>query len=213
MGRRDLLSAEERRLLFGVPVEWDALARRYTFDPGDLELIHTRREDRNRLGFAVQLALLRHPGLTLAQVLAQPGTDLTPLVGFVAGQLRVPTAAFDGYATRDQTMSDHAREVAEALGLRPAVRADLALMIEAAAWAAWATDKGMVIAASVVAALREAAIMLPAPATIERAGVTGRAKARNTQCSSTWRARWRRSAASTCPRPDRLPMVWAATCS
>ena len=48
MGRRDLLSAEERRLLFGVPVEWDALARRYTFDPGDLELIHTRREDRKR---------------------------------------------------------------------------------------------------------------------------------------------------------------------
>ena len=178
MGRRDLLSAKERRLLFGVPVEWDALARRYTFDPGDLELIHTRREDRNRLGFAVQLALLRHPGLTLAQVLAQPGTDLTPLVGFVAGQLRVPAAAFDGYATRDQTMSDHARDVAEALGLRPAVRADLALMIEAAASAAWATDKGVVIAASVVAALRKAAIMLPAPATIERAGVTGRAKAR-----------------------------------
>jgi len=140
MGRRDLLSAEERRLLFGVPVERDVLAQRCTFDPGDLELIHTRREDRNRLGFAVQLTLLRHPGLTLAQVLAQPGADLTPLVGFVAGQLRVPAAAFDGYATRDQTMSDHAREVAEALGLRPAVRADLALMIEAAASAAWATD-------------------------------------------------------------------------
>lgn len=82
MGRRDLLSAEERRLLFGVPVERDALAQRHTFDPGDLELIHSRREDRNRLGFAVQLALLRHPGLTLAQVLAQPGTqpgaDLIP---------------------------------------------------------------------------------------------------------------------------------------
>jgi hypothetical protein len=51
-------------------------------------------------------------------------------------------------------------------------------MIDAAASAAWSTDKGVVIAGAVVAALREKAIMLPAPATIERAGITGRAKAR-----------------------------------
>ena len=71
MGRRNLLSAEERVRLFGVPTERDALARLYTFEPRDLDLIRRRREDRNRLGFAVQLALVRHPGLTLAQVLAQ----------------------------------------------------------------------------------------------------------------------------------------------
>ncbi len=53
MGRRDLLSAEERRQLFGVPVDRDALARLYTLDPADLGLIEARREERNRLGFAV----------------------------------------------------------------------------------------------------------------------------------------------------------------
>jgi len=68
MGRRDLSSAEERRQLFGVPVDRDAMARLYTFEPAVLGLIEARREDRNRLGFAVQLALIRHPGLTLAQV-------------------------------------------------------------------------------------------------------------------------------------------------
>jgi hypothetical protein len=71
MGRRDLLSAEERRRLFGVPVDRDALARLYTFEPRDLELILARREERNQLGFALQLALIRHPGLTLSQVNAQ----------------------------------------------------------------------------------------------------------------------------------------------
>lgn len=84
MGRRDLLSAEDRRRLFGVPIDRDALARLYTFEPRDLGLIEARREERNRLGFAVQLALIRHPGLTLAQIAAQPGMDLEPLVGFIA---------------------------------------------------------------------------------------------------------------------------------
>ena len=49
MGRRDLLSAEERRRAFGVPTARDDLARLYTFEAADLELIGTRREDRNRL--------------------------------------------------------------------------------------------------------------------------------------------------------------------
>ena len=73
MGRRNLLSAEERRHLFGVPVDRDGLARLYTFGPRDLSLIGTRREERNRLGFAVQLALLQHPGMTLGQIVLQPG--------------------------------------------------------------------------------------------------------------------------------------------
>ena len=161
MGRRNLLSAEERTRLFGVPPDRDALARLYTFEPRDLDLIRRRREDRNRLGFAVQLALVRHPGLTLAQVLAQqPGADLAPLVAFVAEQLELP-AEWDRYALREQTMTDHAREVAAALDLRPPVRTDLAMMVEAAATAAWATDAGAVIAVGVVTALREAGIMLP----------------------------------------------------
>lgn len=179
MGRRDLLSAEERRRIFGVPTARDDLARLYTFEASDLELVGTRREDRNRLGFGVQLALQRHPGLTLAQVAVQPEIDLRPLTAFVAGQLRIPAAVFTIYAARDQTRSDHAREVAAALGLRSPTRADLPMLIEAAASAAWATDKGEVIVTAMIAALREAKIMLPAPATIERAGVTGRAKARS----------------------------------
>jgi len=178
MGRRNLLSADERVRLFDIPVGRDALARCYSFEPGDLALIERRREDRNRLGFAVQLALVRQPGLTLGQILAQPGIDLTPFVDFIAEQLKLPASEFDGYAAREQTMTDHAGDVAKALGLRSATRADLVLMIDAAAIAAWATDQGEVIATAVVGALRGAAILLPSPSTIERAGIAGRARAR-----------------------------------
>ena len=48
--------------MFGVPTDPDALARHYTLTRTDLDLVATRRGDANRLGFAVQLALLRHPG-------------------------------------------------------------------------------------------------------------------------------------------------------
>ena len=51
-------------------------------------------------------------------------------------------------------------------------------MIEMAANAAWPTDKGVVIAAGVIAALRQAKILLPSISTIERAGIAGRARAR-----------------------------------
>lgn len=178
MGRRDLLSADERAKLFGIPAERDALARCYRFGPGDLDLIERRREDHNRLGFAVQLAVMRHSGMTLGQILARPGTDMAPLVEFVAEQLEVPASSFDGYAVREQTMTDHAGAVAAALGLRSATRADLVLMIDAAATAAWATDKGLHIAKAIIDVLRNAAIALPSRSTIERADIAGRARAR-----------------------------------
>ena len=51
-------------------------------------------------------------------------------------------------------------------------------MIEAAAQAAWATDRGQPIVAAVIAALRVAGILLPSAAVIERAAIAGRARAR-----------------------------------
>jgi len=75
-------------------------------------------------------------------------------------------------------MTDHARELATALGFRGSVRTDVPFMIEAAADAAWATDSGVTIAAGVISALRSAKILLPAISTIERAGIAGRARAR-----------------------------------
>ena len=68
MARRPLLTDEERQLLFGVPGDPDALARHYIFTRSDQDLVVGRRGAANRLGFAVQLALLRHPGIGLAQM-------------------------------------------------------------------------------------------------------------------------------------------------
>lgn len=174
MGRRQLLTDEERRLLLGVPRDPDSLARHYTFTRSDQELVSHRRGAANRLGFAVQLALLRHPGRAL------PNMDepVDALVAWLAAHLELPVAAFTEYARRPQTMTDHARILADTLGMRPAVSADLPSMIEAAAQCAWSTDRGQPIVAGIIAALLASKIILPAPAVIERAAIAGRARAR-----------------------------------
>jgi hypothetical protein len=101
-----------------------------------------------------------------------------PLVAWLAAQLDLPVSAFAAYARRPQTLTDHARRLAAHLGLRPPTAVDLPLMIEAAAQAAWSTDRGQPIAAAVVAKLRGAGVILPAASVIERAAIAGRARAR-----------------------------------
>jgi TnpA family transposase len=171
---RRLLTDDERRALFGIPSDPDDLARLFTLTRAAQDLVAAHRGDANRLGVAVQLALLRHPGTTLAN-LGQPPEQL---VAWLAGHLEIPATAFAEYARRPQTVTDHARQLAATLGLRSPSKADLPLMIEAAAQAAWGTDRGQPIAAAVVAVLREARVILPAAAVIERTAITGRARAR-----------------------------------
>ncbi len=158
MARRQLLTDEERQALLGIPPDADSLARLFTLSRLDRNLVAERRGDANRLGCAVQLALLRHPGTALAY-LDQP---IDALVTWMAGQLEIPATVFAEYARRPQTMTDHARQLAATLGLRIPTMADLPPMIEAAAEAARATDRGQPITATVMAALRTAASSCPA---------------------------------------------------
>ena len=175
MAHRQLLTDEERQALLGISLDPDGMARHFTLSRADQVLVAARRRDSNRIGFAVQLALLRHPGIALGQ-LEQP---VDSLVQWLAKHLAIPGAPFSGYAQRPQTMTDHARLLATTLGLRPPTNADLPMMIEAAAQAAWSTDRGQPIAAAVVTALRTSRIILPAAGVIERTAIAGRARARS----------------------------------
>ena len=132
MARRQLLTDEERAALIGIPADPDSLARLFTLSRADRALVGERRGDANRLGCAVQIALLRNPGTALAY-LDQP-TDA--LVTWMASHLDVPVTAFAEYARRPQTMTDHARQLATTLGLRSPTMADVPPMIEVATEAA-----------------------------------------------------------------------------
>ena len=174
MSRRDLLSDRERQLLFGVPTERDAMARFYTLDRADLDLVAARRGPANQLGVGVLLALLRHPGLAATMLWPPP----VELVAYLAEQIGTTPDVLAGYARRPQTLTDHALDLAGSLGLRPPTSNDVPFMIKAAADAAWGTDQGLAIVRGIVAALRAEQVILPTPGMIERAGIAGRARAR-----------------------------------
>ncbi len=67
MALRSLLTAAERSQILAIPTGTEDIAARYTLSEADMSLIRQRRGDANKLGFALQLCLLRHPGIQLAE--------------------------------------------------------------------------------------------------------------------------------------------------
>ena len=62
MASRRLVPASVREALLGIPSDIASLERNYLLADDDLDLIGTRRRPENRLGLALHIALLRHPG-------------------------------------------------------------------------------------------------------------------------------------------------------
>jgi TnpA family transposase len=65
MALRELLSSSQREALEAIPVDRTGLIEHYVLSDQDLSLIRCRRGAQNRLGLAVQLAILRYPGRAL----------------------------------------------------------------------------------------------------------------------------------------------------
>ncbi len=65
MARRRLLTPAQRLALLALSIDRAGAARHYTLGELELATINRRRGDRNRLGFALQLCVLRHPGRLL----------------------------------------------------------------------------------------------------------------------------------------------------
>lgn len=99
MPRRSILSATECDTLLALPDSQDDLIRYYTFNESDLSLIRQRRGDANRLGFAVQLCLLRYPGYALASDSVLPD----PVIEWVARQVQAAPESWAKYSERDVT--------------------------------------------------------------------------------------------------------------
>lgn len=106
MARRRLLSNDAWAALLDPPSHDREIAQYFTLSHDDLDMIATRRGDASRLGFALVMLYLRHPGRSLEAGEAPPDAVLA----YVAGQLGADPAAFDLYAVRDATRRKHLAE-------------------------------------------------------------------------------------------------------
>ncbi len=95
MATRELLSDAQRIRFEAIPeMDGRELARHHTFSEADLTAVSIRRRTANRLGFAVQLRLLRYPGRPLHS------SEIVPryVVEFIATQVCADPESFDDYA-------------------------------------------------------------------------------------------------------------------
>jgi hypothetical protein len=101
------------------------LERFFFLDDADLRVVVRRRGDHNRLGFGLQLAMVRALGTFLVDPVDVP----TAAVDYVAGQLGVADpSCLKAYAQREKTRLEHQWEIAREFGYREFAGAEPALV-------------------------------------------------------------------------------------
>jgi len=164
MPRSSILSAADRDSLLAMPDVQDELIRHYTFTEADLAIIQQHRGSANRLGFAVQLCYMRHPGVAF-------GADyipFPPLLQLVAAQLKMSEECWGEYDHHDQTRREHLVELQSVFGFQVFGVRHYRAAVQGLDDLARQTDKGVVLAMALIQSLRSQSILLPSVSVIER---------------------------------------------
>jgi TnpA family transposase len=105
MARRQLLSNEAWAARLAPAVDDREVIRHYTLSEDDFDAIMRKRLDASRLGYALALCLMRHPGRSLEQGEALP----VQMVGYVARQLGIAPGVFDNSSSRAAAVTSPSR--------------------------------------------------------------------------------------------------------
>jgi TnpA family transposase len=164
MPRRSVLSITEKNSLFAIPKTQEDFIQYYSLSEPDLSLIYQRRGDENRLGFAIQLCLLRFPG----QGLLPDTSDIHDLLRWLSHQLNVDASCFDAYSAREETRREHLIEIRRYLALTPFSLQQAKSLVQTTTHLALQTHQGIVLAIDIIEALRQKNIIIPSTDVIER---------------------------------------------
>lgn len=109
-----ILSNQERIFLSQFPEEInrEEIIVNYDYSEEDLNLIMIRRREHNKLGFALQLGVLRHTGKTLNSF------DKIPeiIISYVSMKLGIDETIFPAYYSRENTILEHLDEIRKIYG-------------------------------------------------------------------------------------------------
>ena len=164
MARPQRLNEAQIAELFDPPTEQRDLVRHFTLSEADLGAIRRCRGDHNRLGYALMLCYLRHPGRALRSGERPPPA----LLAFVAEQIWILPDAVDEYLAAERNRQRHAVECQEQLGLRPFGKRAAAELASALLPQAIEDDRLAHLAELAMETCRQRRIVVPSPAALER---------------------------------------------
>jgi len=139
------------------------MVRYWLLSQEDRKHIEERRRERNRLGFAVQLCLLRYPGWPLGPGEPPPQN----LLKFLAKQLEIDAVEVSDYAKRPQTRTDHVQELARLFRFRQYVSPFPAMLREHLRGEALDNESAFTLVQSALGWLRSHRVIVPALTTLE----------------------------------------------
>ncbi len=157
-------------------MESSDLGRFFTLTREDMTLVQQQRSDYNRLGFALQLTSLRYLGFIPNNLLMPP----KEIVRLLAYQLETDEEVLSRYSDREQTRSDHLRQIMAYLGFRRATPIDLMELETWLADRALEHDDSEFLLRTGLDRLRWDCIVRPGLSSLERIVSTARQQARVT---------------------------------
>lgn len=172
--RRELLTAAQRAELLALPTDRLEIRERSSLTPADFDLINRHRTEANRLGFAIQLCLLRYPGRAWLPAEQLP----SEMLRFIAGQIGAGPTALADYAQRDETRREHQQELLTAFGWKTIDRLTYRVLARWLVEIAWGVDQSVSLLRELLGELRRRRILMPSMAELERLVAACRHRAR-----------------------------------
>ncbi|HVJ48984.1 Tn3 family transposase [Desulfitobacterium sp.] len=164
---KELLTPDERLRYTQIPSDLGELelGTYFTLTQHDIEVIQRHRRDYNRLGFAVQLCVLRYIGWPLSDVNDVP----EKILRYIAKQLSIDFKEFNSYSQREATKYEHLEEIRKEYGYSSFTLHEYRSLSKFLYPQAMANGNALHLIQVALEELRKRKILLPAMATIERA--------------------------------------------
>lgn len=162
---KELLSPEQRKEILNLNnLSEFEFTSYYSLSDYDIEVINRHRRDHNRLGFGLQLCILRYPGCHLTNVLEIPDN----LIKYVTAQINVHPEVYSSYAQRDTTRREHLEKIRQVYGYRNFNNGDYRKISSTLLKDALENGNALYLVRTAIDLLRKEKIILPAIPTIER---------------------------------------------
>ena len=160
-----LLSEEEKIEIIQISesITKEEIIKYYTCSDTDLAAINKYRKGYNRLGFAIQLGIIKHKGWQMSYINNIPNT----IILYVSNQLNVDPNVFEFYSNRQNTIFEHFKDIKNIYGYKPFSEENYSVICEFLSSKYYQSDNSYFLITNCIEKLKDMKIILPGISKIE----------------------------------------------